>query len=155
MRIGAISTISITQMSAPLKSGSAIIKEKESDMDKEDDTNVPERLQGIYESLPDDSISIIISRRSVDIDEEQEETKKSSIERVEISVIDNLTKEALEGPVFYLTHGLLDIIENSFDDVVEIGYCRAMYLLSENDSNTLNGSADILNFADYKKTNGK
>jgi hypothetical protein len=142
-------------MSAPLKSGSAIIKEKESDMDKEDDTNVPERLQGIYESLPDDSISIIISRRSVDIDEEQEETKKSSIERVEISVIDNLTKEALEGPVFYLTHGLLDIIENSFDDVVEIGYCRAMYLLSENDSNTLNGSADILNFADYKKTNGK
>jgi len=155
MRIGAISTISIIQMSAPLKSGSAIIKEKESDMDKEDDTNVPERLQGIYESLPDDSISIIISRRSVDIDEEQEETKKSSIERVEISVIDNLTKEALEGPVFYLTHGLLDIIENSFDDVVEIGYCRAMYLLSENDSNTLNGSADILNFADYKKTNGK
>jgi hypothetical protein len=155
MRIGAISTISITQMSAPLKSGSAIIKEKESDMDKEDDTNVPERLQGIYESLPDDSISIIISRRSVDIDEEQEETKKSFIERVEISVIDNLTKEALEGPVFYLTHGLLDIIENSFDDVVEIGYCRAMYLLSENDSNTLNGSADILNFADYKKTNGK
>ncbi len=142
-------------MSVPLKSGSAIIKEKESDMDKEDDTNVPERLQGIYESLPDDSISIIISRRSVDIDEEQEETKKSSIERVEISVIDNLTKEALEGPVFYLTHGLLDIIENSFDDVVEIGYCRAMYLLSENDSNTLNGSADILNFADYKKTNGK
>ena len=142
-------------MSAPLKSGSAIIKEKESDMDKEDDTNVPERLQGIYESLPDDSISIIISRRSVDIDEEQEETKKSSIERVEVSVIDNLTKEALEGPVFYLTHGLLDIIENSFDDVVEIGYCRAMYLLSENDSNTLNGSADILNFADYKKTNGK
>ena len=142
-------------MSAPLKSGSAVIKEKESDMDKEDDTNVPERLQGIYESLPDDSISIIISRRSVDIDEEQEETKKSSIERVEISVIDNLTKEALEGPVFYLTHGLLDIIENSFDDVVEIGYCRAMYLLSENDSNTLNGSADILNFADYKKTNGK
>jgi len=142
-------------MSAPLKSGSAIIKEKESDMDKEDDTNVPERLQGIYESLPDDSISIIISRRSVDIDEEQEETKKSSIERVEISVIDNLTKEALEGPVFYLTHGLLDIIENSFDDVVEMGYCRAMYLLSENDSNTLNGSADILNFADYKKTNGK
>ena len=142
-------------MSAPLKSGSAIIKEKESDMDKEDDTNVPERLQGIYESLPDDSISIIISRRSVDIDEEQEETKKSFIERVEISVIDNLTKEALEGPVFYLTHGLLDIIENSFDDVVEIGYCRAMYLLSENDSNALNGSADILNFADYKKTNGK
>ena len=142
-------------MSVPLKSGSAIIKEKESDMDKGDDTNVPERLQGIYESLPDDSISIIISRRSVDIDEEQEETKKSSIERVEISVIDNLTKEALEGPVFYLTHGLLDIIENSFDDVVEIGYCRAMYLLSENDSNTLNGSADILNFADYKKTNGK
>ena len=142
-------------MSVPLKSGSAIIKEKESDMDKEDDTNVPERLQGIYESLPDDSISIIISRRSVDIDEEQEETKKSSIERVEVSVIDNLTKEALEGPVFYLTHGLLDIIENSFDDVVEIGYCRAMYLLSENDSNTLNGSADILNFADYKKTNGK
>jgi hypothetical protein len=142
-------------MSVPLKSGSAIIKEKESDMDKEDDTNVPERLQGIYESLPDDSISIIISRRSVDIDEEQEETKKSFIERVEISVIDNLTKEALEGPVFYLTHGLLDIIENSFDDVVEIGYCRAMYLLSENDSNTLNGSADILNFADYKKTNGK
>lgn len=142
-------------MSVLLKSGSAIIKEKESDMDKEDDTNVPERLQGIYESLPDDSISIIISRRSVDIDEEQEETKKSFIERVEISVIDNLTKEALEGPVFYLTHGLLDIIENSFDDVVEIGYCRAMYLLSENDSNTLNGSADILNFADYKKTNGK
>jgi hypothetical protein len=142
-------------MSVPLKSGSAIIKEKESDMDKGDDTNVPERLQGIYESLPDDSISIIISRRSVDIDEEQEETKKSSIERVEISVIDNLTKEALEGPVFYLTHGLLDIIENSFDDVVKMGYCRAMYLLSENDSNTLNGSADILNFADYKKTNGK
>jgi hypothetical protein len=142
-------------MSVPLKSGSAIIKEKESDMDKDDDTNVPERLQGIYESLPDDSISIIISRRSVDIDEEQEETKKSSIERVEISVIDNLTKEALEGPVFYLTHGLLDIIENSFDDVVKMGYCRAMYLLSENDSNTLNGSADILNFADYKKTNGK
>ena len=142
-------------MSVPLKSGSAIIKEKESDMDKEDDTNVPERLQSIYESLPDDSVSIIISRRSVDIDEEQEETKKSSIERVEVSVIDNLTKEALEGPVFYLTHGLLDIIENSFDDVVEIGYCRAMYLLSENDSNTLNGSADILNFADYKKTNGK
>jgi hypothetical protein len=101
-------------MSAPLKSGSAIIKEKESDMDKEDDTNVPERLQGIYESLPDDSISIIISRRSVDIDEEQEETKKSFIERVEISVIDNLTKEALEGPVFYLTHGLLDIIVSSF-----------------------------------------
>ena len=155
MRIGVISTISIIQMSALLKSGSAIIKEKESDMDKEDDTNVPERLQGIYESLPDDSISIIISRRSVDIDEEQEETKKSFIERVEISVIDNLTKEALEGPVFYLTHGLLDIIENSFDDVVETGYCRAMYLLSENDSNTLNGSADILNFADYKKTNGK
>ena len=142
-------------MSAPLKSGSAIIKEKESDMDKEDDTSVPERLQGIYESLPNDSISIIISRRSVDIDEEQEETKKSSIERVEVSVIDNLTKEALEGPVFYLTHGLLDIIENNFDDVVEMGYCRAMYLLSENDSNTLNGSADILNFADYKKTNGK
>lgn len=142
-------------MSVLLKSGSAIIKEKESDMDKEDDTSVPERLQGIYESLPNDSISIIISRRSVDIDEEQEETKKSSIERVEVSVIDNLTKEALEGPVFYLTHGLLDIIENSFDDVVEMGYCRAMYLLSENDSNTLNGSADILNFADYKKTNGK
>ncbi len=155
MLIGAISTISIIQMSVLLKSGSAIIKEKESDMDKEDDTNVPERLQGIYESLPEDSISIIISRRYVDIDEEQEETKKSFIERVEISVIDNLTKEALEGPVFYLTHGLLDIIENSFDDVVEIGYCRAMYLLSENDSNTLNGSADILNFADYKKTNGK
>ena len=142
-------------MGVPLKSGSAIIKEKESDMDKEDDTSVPERLQGIYESLPNDSISIIISRRSVDIDEEQEETKKSSIERVEVSVIDNLTKEALEGPVFYLTHGLLDIIENSFDDVVEMGYCRAMYLLSENDPNTLNGSADILNFADYKKTNGK
>jgi hypothetical protein len=142
-------------MSVPLKSGSAIIKEKESDMDKEDDTNVPERLQSIYESLPDDSVSIIISRRSVDIDEEQEETKKSSIERVEINVIDNLTKEALEGPVFYLTHGLLDIIENNFDDVVEIGYCRAMYFLSENDPNMLNDSDNILNFTDYKKTRGK
>ena len=145
-------------MSVLLKSGSAIIKEKESDMDKEDDTDILEKIQGMYEALPDDAVAIIVSRKVVDIDKEQEdsdEDSRMSLEKVSINIVDNLTADAIESPVFFLIHGLLDILENSFDDVVEMGHCRAMYLLSENDSNTLNGSADILNFADYKKTNGK
>ena len=123
-------------------------------MDREEGENVPESISDIYKVLPEDSVVIVISRSAVDISEEQQEIKQSSIESVEISVIDNLTKEALEGPVFYLTHGLLDIIENSFDDVVEMGFCRAMHLLSIEEAEKGSNSENVINFANYKNTKG-
>jgi len=123
-------------------------------MDIEEGDSIPESMSNIYKALPDDSVAIIISRSAVDISEEQDEINQSSIERVEISVVDNLTKEALEGPVFYLTHGLLDIIENSFDDVVEMGFCRAMHLLSMEEAEKGSDSENVINFANYKNIKG-
>jgi len=141
-------------MESRLKSGLVRIEKRESDMDIEEGDSIPEIMSNIYKALPDDSVVIIISRRAVDISEEQEEINQSSIEKVEISVVDNLTKEALEGPVFYLTHGLLDIIENSFDDVVEMGFCRAMHLLSIEEAEKGSDSENVINFANYKNIKG-
>ena len=67
-------------------------------------------------------------------------------DQVLVSVIDNLPKEFENKLVFYLTHGLLEMIEDNFEDLIEAGKNRIEYLKKQKNKS----SATIVQLSDYR-----
>ena len=66
-----------------------------------------------------------------------------------MNVIDNLPKGSESSLVFVATHGLLEMLEENFDDLVTLGRKRISLLdLDTEEENHLD--ATILKFSDYK-----
>lgn len=109
------------------------------------------RIAGVYESLPPDSVGIVLSRKRSDEDFDEEEKVDTSLlkEQVLVNVIDNLPKGSESSLVFVATHGLLEMLEENFDDLVMLGRKRIALLdLGSEEENHLD--ATILKFSDYK-----
>ena len=107
------------------------------------------RIAGVYESLPPDSVGIVLSQKREDFGDEEKVDTSLLKEQVLVNVIDNLPKGSESSLVFVATHGLLEMLEENFDDLVTLGRKRIALLdLDTEEENHLD--ATILKFSDYK-----
>ena len=137
------------------------------DEDLEDEIfEIIKHIADVYENLPSESVAIIMTRKIVGAPEEHDVDDKIDLsllkEKVSINVIDNLEKGSENSMVFFLTHGLIELIGENFDEVIEMGQNRVKQLISDNmeedeDGNRKfldgvnNTDATIIKFSDYKK----
>ena len=123
-------------------------------------------IADVYENLPAESVALIMTRKIVGAPEKHDVDDKIDLsllrERVSINVIDNLEKDSENSMVFFLTHGLIELIGENFDEVIEMGQNRVKQLILDNmeedeDGNRKfldgvdNTDATIIKFSDYKK----
>ena len=110
------------------------------------------RIAGVYESLPPDSVALVLSLKDVDEQYEEDEKVDTSLfkEQVLINVIDNLPEGSEDSVVFSLTHGILEMIEENFDDLIRLGKNRISYLSLEKGEDS-KSEATVIKFSDYKK----
>ena len=139
-------------------------------MDDEDLTEeifeMIKHIADVYENLPAESVALIMTRKIIGAPEEHDIDDKIDLsllkEQVSINVIDNLNKGSENSMVFFLTHGLIELIGENFDEVIEMGQNRVKQLISDNmeedeDGNRKfldgvnNTDATIIKFSDYKK----
>ena len=107
------------------------------------------RIAGVYESLPPDSVGTVLSQKHEDFGDEEKVDTSLLKEQVLVNVIDNLPKGSESSLVFVATHGLLEMLEENFDDLVTLGRKRISLLdLDTEEENHLD--ATILKFSDYK-----
>jgi hypothetical protein len=110
------------------------------------------RIAGVYEALPPDSVALVLSLKEDDEQYEEDEKVDTSLfrEQVLINVIDNLPEGSEDSVVFSLTHGILEMIEENFDDLIRLGKNRISYLSLEKGEDS-KSEATIIKFSDYKK----
>ena len=139
-------------------------------MDDEDLTDeifeMIKHIADVYENLPAESVALIMTRKIIGAPEEHDIDDKIDLsllkEQVSINVIDNLDKGSENSMVFFLTHGLIELIGENFDEVIEMGQNRVKQLILDNmeedeDGNRKfidgvnNTDATIIKFSDYKK----
>ena len=139
-------------------------------MDDEDLTEeifeMIKHIADVYENLPAESVALIMTRKIIGAPEEHDIDDKIDLsllkEQVSINVIDNLDKGSENSMVFFLTHGLIELIGENFDEVIEMGQNRVKQLILDNmeedeDGNRKfldgvnNTDATIIKFSDYKK----
>ena len=124
------------------------------------------RIADVYENLPAESVAIIMTRKVIGKPEEHDEDDNVDTsllkEQVSINVIDNLDTGSDDSMVFYLTHGLIELIGENFEEVIELGENRVNQLilnkLTEDEEGNRNflkddhsTDATIIKFSDYKK----
>ena len=124
------------------------------------------RIADVYENLPAESVAIIMTRKVIGKPEEHDEDGNVDTsllkEQVSINVIDNLDTGSDDSMVFYLTHGLIELIGENFEEVIELGENRVNQLilnkLTEDEEGNRNflkddhsTDATIIKFSDYKK----
>ena len=138
-------------------------------MDDEDLTEeifeMIKHIADVYENLPAESVALIMTRKIIGAPEEHDIDDKIDLsllkEQVSINVIDNLDKGSENSMVFFLTHGLIELIGENFDEVIEMGQNRVKQLILDNmeedeDGNRKfldgvnNTDATIIKFSDYK-----
>ena len=122
-------------------------------------------IADVYENLPAESVALIMTRKIIGAPEEHDIDDKIDLsllkEQVSINVIDNLDKGSENSMVFFLTHGLIELIGENFDEVIEMGQNRVKQLILDNmeedeDGNRKfldgvnNTDATIIKFSDYK-----
>ena len=109
------------------------------------------RIASVYESLPPDSVALVLSLKDFDEQYDEDEKVDTSLlkEQVLINVIDNLPEGSEDNIIFSLTHGILEMIEESFDDLIRLGKNRISYLSLENGEEN-KSDATIIKFSDYK-----
>ena len=123
-------------------------------------------IADVYENLPAESVAIIMTRKIVGAPEEHDIDDKIDLsllkEQVSINVIDNLDKGSDNSMVFFLTHGLIELIGENFDEVIEMGQNRVKQLILDSTEEDEDGNrkfldgvnntdATIIKFSDYKK----
>ena len=123
-------------------------------------------IADVYENLPAESVALIMTRKIIGAPEEHDIDDKIDLsllkEQVSINVIDNLDKGSENSMVFFLTHGLIELIGENFDEVIEMGQNRVKQLILENTEEDEDGNrkfldgvnntdATIIKFSDYKK----
>ena len=123
-------------------------------------------IADVYENLPAESVALIMTRKIIGAPEEHDIDDKIDLsllkEQVSINVIDNLDKGSENSMVFFLTHGLIELIGENFDEVIEMGQNRVKQLIlddmeEDEDGNRKfidgvdNTDATIIKFSDYKK----
>ena len=122
-------------------------------------------IADVYENLPAESVALIMTRKIIGAPEEHDIDDKIDLsllkEQVSINVIDNLDKGSENSMVFFLTHGLIELIGENFDEVIEMGQNRVKQLILENTEEDEDGNrkfldgvnntdATIIKFSDYK-----
>ena len=139
-------------------------------MDDEDLTEeifeMIKHIADVYENLPAESVALIMTRKIIGAPEEHDIDDKIDLsllkEQVSINVIDNLDKGSENSMVFFLTHGLIELIGENFDEVIEMGQNRVKQLILDNTEEDEDGNrkfldgvnntdATIIKFSDYKK----
>ena len=139
-------------------------------MDDEDLTEeifeMIKHIADVYENLPAESVALIMTRKIIGAPEEHDIDDKIDLsllkEQVSINVIDNLNKGSENSMVFFLTHGLIELIGENFDEVIEMGQNRVKQLILDNTEEDEDGNrkfldgvnntdATIIKFSDYKK----
>ena len=123
-------------------------------------------IADVYENLPAESVALIMTRKIIGAPEEHDIDDKIDLsllkEKVSINVIDNLEKGSENSMVFFLTHGLIELIGENFDEVIEMGQNRVKQLILDNTEEDEDGNrkfldgvnntdATIIKFSDYKK----
>ena len=138
-------------------------------MDEEELTEemfqIIKRIADVYENLPAESVAIVMTRKIVgDIEKKSlSDNVDTSLlkEKVSINVIDNLDRDANDSVIFYLTHGLIELMGENFEEIVDLGKNRVQHLLFSNMEEDENGNrkfledsdstdATIIKFSDYK-----
>lgn len=124
------------------------------------------RIADVYENLPAESVAVIMTRKIIgkpeDYDEDGNVDTSLLKEQVSVNVIDNLVDDSNHSTVFFLTHGLIELIGENFEEVVELGENRVKELIKtklaeDEDGNRKfidgvdNTDASIIKFSDYKK----
>ena len=122
-------------------------------------------IADVYENLPAESLALIMTRKIIGAPEEHDIDDKIDLsllkEQVSINVIDNLDKGSENSMVFFLTHGLIELIGENFDEVIEMGQNRVKQLILDNTEKDEDGNrkfldgvnntdATIIKFSDYK-----
>ena len=122
-------------------------------------------IADVYENLPAESVALIMTRKIIGAPEEHDIDDKIDLsllkEQVSINVIDNLNKGSENSMVFFLTHGLIELIGENFDEVIEMGQNRVKQLILDNTEEDEDGNrkfldgvnntdATIIKFSDYK-----
>ena len=115
----------------------------------DDMTDLMEQVAELYTVLPKESVAIILSRKLLNAEmNHEEETGYDTVhlqESVAINLVDNLEEYGEESLVFYITHGIMDILENSFEELVEKGRDRVASLSTDETMDV-----NVIRMYDYK-----
>ena len=87
-----------------------------------EDFEILKRIAEVYESLPPESVALVLANSNENSDFDVLDTE----DQVLVSVVDNLPEGFKKRLVFYLAHGILQMIEDNFEDLIEAGRDRAL-----------------------------
>ncbi len=113
----------------------------------EEDFKILEKIAGVYESLPPESVALILAQKK-ELLSIKDTDDLDMQNQVLISVVDNLPEKFEDRLVFYLAHGILEMIEDNFEDLIEFGKDR---IESMEKKEKLESSNTVIKLSDHVK----
>jgi len=113
----------------------------------EEDFKILEKIAGVYESLPPESVALILAQKKEFLSIKDTDDLDMQ-NQVLISVVDNLPEKFEDRLVFYLAHGILEMIEDNFEDLIEFGKDR---IESMEKKEKLESSSTVIKLSDHVK----
>ena len=113
----------------------------------EEDFKILEKIAGVYESLPPESVALILAQKK-ELLSIKDTDDLDMQNQVLISVVDNLPEKFEDRLVFYLAHGILEMIEDNFEDLIEFGKDR---IESMEKKEKLESSSTVIKLSDHVK----
>ena len=101
----------------------------------------------MYESLPPESVALILAQKK-ELLSIKDTDDLDMQNQVLISVVDNLPEKFEDRLVFYLAHGILEMIEDNFEDLIEFGKDR---IESMEKKEKLESSNTVIKLSDHVK----
>jgi len=125
------------------------------DFTTEEDFEILRRIAEVYESLPPESVALVLAQKELSfVSNENSDFDVLDMEdQVLVSVVDNLPEGFEKRLVFYLAHGILQMIEDNFEDLIEAGKDRALSQEEGNmkENELIKNSENVIVFDPKKK----
>ena len=93
-----------------------------------EDFEILKCIAEVYESLPPESVALVLAQKELSFssNENSDFDVLDTEDQVLVSVVDNLPEGFEKRLVFYLAHGILQMIEDNFEYLIEAGKDRAL-----------------------------
>ena len=120
-----------------------------------EDFEILKRIAEVYESLPPESVALVLAQKELSFssNENSDFDVLDTEDQVLVSVVDNLPEGFEKRLVFYLAHGILQMVEDNFEDLIEAGKNRALLQEIENmeENELIKNSENVIIFDPKKK----
>ena len=120
-----------------------------------EDFEILKCIAEVYESLPPESVALVLAQKELSFssNENSDFDVLDTEDQVLVSVVDNLPEGFEKRLVFYLAHGILQMIEDNFEDLIEAGKNRALLQEVENmeENELIKNSENVIIFDPKRK----